>query len=239
MATAIFPLRLWRFRLSRLPLRQLLCLLACSPAAAAGSEAADACRRLAGEASISVAFQDREVRIDETRDTAQLNALAGKGAGSHHHVFGLTHAVPEPRIAASVRWASDGAGRYCALPQLAIGLGFSELEVYLARELASACHRRVVLEHEEEHVAVWRQHLRAGGRLIEARLRRELLAPGSYASLAAAEAEIRARVGELLSAQVKALAQGIETAQRDIDSPASYARVEQRLRACPGNRPLR
>lgn len=237
MATAIFPLRLWRFRLPRLPLHLLLCLLACGPASAAGSEAADACRHLAGEASISVAFQDREVRIDETRDTAQLNALAGKGG--HHHVFGLTHAVPEPRIAASVRWASDGAGRYCALPQLAIGLGFSELAVYLARDLASACHRRAVLEHEEEHVAVWRQHLRAGGRLIEARLRRELLASGSYASPVAAEAEIRARVGELLSAQVKALAQGIEAAQRDIDSPASYARVEQRLRACPGNRPLR
>jgi hypothetical protein len=132
-----------------------------------------------------------------------------------------------------MRVAPDAAGRLCAWPEITITLSLKELTVYLAREIPDTCRRQVIREHEAEHVRVWQQYLRAGARLLESQLRRELAAPYRFPPGADAEAGSRQKLGALLDDKLRGLTEQIGQAQREIDSPASYAQVSGRLRACP------
>jgi hypothetical protein len=216
----------------------LLAALVCLGARCANADDfAERCTQLAQQARISVTFEDRPVAIDESRNVQALNGLSGKQPSSNHNVYGITHAKPYFRVSVVPKVISDGQGKFCAMPDIFIKLGFSEMVVYLARELTDGCRRNVIWEHEEEHVNTWRAHLRASAQLLTTVLFREVGDSRAYASRDEAEAGVRSWANELVAPWAKRMIASVTEAQRAIDTPASYAAVASRLRTCPRRAP--
>ena len=167
-----------------------------------------------------------------TRNVEALNGVVGQTAGGHH-VYGLTHANPYVQLTVVPRAIAIGDGRFCAMPDISLALGFSEFVVYLARELTDECRRSVIREHEQEHVNTWRSHLRASAQMLTTILRRDVGEPRVYASREELQAGVRAWGSELVTPWAKRILDGVVEAQKAIDTPASYAGVVSRLRACP------
>ena len=205
-------------------------------AGCARADYTESCADLVKQAKISVVFQDRSVLTDESRSIQALNGLSGKRAEGRHSVYGLTRAQPYFRVSAAVRAVMDNDRPVCAVPDISVDLGFSEIVVYLARELTDPCRRSVIRDHEDEHVNTWKAHLRASAQLLTTALQREVSNPRTYASPDEAEAGIRAWAAELVAPWAKRLLDSVIEAQHAIDTPASYAAVEARLRACPRTR---
>jgi hypothetical protein len=194
---------------------------------------AERCTQLTQQVRISVTFEDLPVVTDESRDVQALNGLSGKQASSNHNVYGLTHAKPYFRLSVAPKVISDGRGNYCAMPDMAIQLGFSAMVVYLARELTDGCRRTVIWDHEMEHVNTWRAHLRASAQLLRTILLREVGEARTYASRDEVEAGLRSWTNELVAPWAKRMIDSVGEAQRAIDTPVSYAAVASRLRTCP------
>lgn len=185
------------------------------------------------QARITVAFEDAAVLRDNNRTLEELKNLSRQTSGPHHQVFGLTQAQAGTRYAVRVATLTDAQGRVCAAPSLEVTIAVKGLTVYLARELTNPCKRAIVDEHEMEHVAVWRNHLRAGARLLEPILREQLREPLLFASAQEMQVGLRARVDAVLSPLLRQLQDGIAQANREIDSPQSYQATARRLDACP------
>jgi hypothetical protein len=200
---------------------------------AGADEFSERCGELARQARIGVTFADRAVATDETRNVETLNKMSGKPAGGLHNVYGLTHAVPTLRMNVTPRIVEDGDGRICAMPEIAVILGFSEMAVYLARELTDPCRRNVIRAHEDEHVNTWKAHLRAGAQLLTTILRREVGDARIYATRDEVEAGVRSWAEELVKPWAARILISVREAQGAIDTPTSYAGVASRLRSCP------
>ncbi len=184
-------------------------------------------------ALIQVVYEDRLPTRDDRRSLEELRGLSGSGARAYHTVLGLTVAEPSVRSEWALQVQPAVGGGVCARPALRVRLGFSVFQIYLARELTDACRRRIVDEHELEHAAAWRSHLRAGARLMEVALRTQLGPPAHFESAAQAEGALRAQSESLVANLLERLRGGIEDTHRAIDSPASYQFTGNRLRACP------
>jgi len=202
-------------------------------ARAADADFAQRCEALASQARVTVRFEDRAVTRDDTRDRAQLRNLSQHDGATNHHVYGLTYG--QARMGYSLRSTalSQPGGGVCVIPQLTVTIGLADLTVYLARELEHPCRRAIVEQHEQEHVAVWRNHLRAGARMLEPVLRNALARPFHFASIADAQAGLRQQIDAVLNPLTRQLQDGIVQANRDIDSPGSYQAAARRLNACP------
>jgi hypothetical protein len=202
-------------------------------ACAANTDFAQRCDALAVQAQVSVVFEDRPITRDDTRTREQLRNLSQRGGAANHHVYGLTYA--QARMGYSMRSTalSGPDGAVCVVPSLTVTLGLSDLTVYLARELVQPCRRAIVDAHEQEHVAVWRTHLRAGARLLEPVLREALARPFHFASMADAQTGLRQQIDATLAPLTRNLQDGILQAHRDIDSPGSYQAASRRLNTCP------
>lgn len=211
----------------------LLTGMAIPPASAAAPDFAHRCNALAAAARTQVVFTDRPVAYDNRLDTIALGRRAGAAASRHHSVLGLTHATPASRVEVTARALVDTDGRVCAAPDIVLHLSFSHMTVSLARELSTDCQRRVVGAHEQQHVAIWRNHYRAGARLIEARLRQQPAPPLYFPSQQAMQHALSARVNARIAPLLDQLHAGIGAAHASIDSPAAYREVERQMRACP------
>lgn len=213
----------------------ILPLLAIQPASAGSDSFVARCQKMAGDAQILAVFEDRPVTQDSSRGLETLKALsqAGGNANPYHRVLGLTHAEPAVSLESTTHLLVDGDGSVCAVPSVSLRLGFSVLEVYLAKELTSPCHRAVIARHEEEHVTVWRNHLRAGAQMLTVALRAKLGQPAYFRNQEQARAELPQQVNAAIAPLLARLHEGINVSHREIDSALSYQNEENRLRACP------
>jgi hypothetical protein len=192
------------------------------------------CEKLATEARIKVVFEDKSVARDETRSLDELKRISGPGAANRNHsVLGLTHAEPAVNVELSTNLLTDQDGKVCAVPSFTLRLHLGHFAVYLAKELGDACRKNIVDEHEQEHVAVWRNHLRAGAQLSQVLFQRKLAGPHYFADRASVEAGLRQRIDEQVSFALNSIKESIRVAHQQIDSPSSYGMTERRLRACP------
>lgn len=196
------------------------------------------CEQLAREAKIQAVFEDKPATRDNSRSLEELKRLllsskAAAASNPYHRVLGLTHAEPSSRLDLTSRSLTDTDGRMCATPSLTLTLGFSELKVYIAKETTNDCRRRIIEEHENEHVNAWRNHLRIGARLLTPVLQKQLAQPMYFDKSVDIKPILQQRVEDLLDFQLARLMGGIGSAHNQIDSPTSYQFEENRLRACP------
>jgi hypothetical protein len=215
--------------------KNIACALIClsSLAAQASGSFIERCEKIAADARIRVVFEDKPMTRDDSRDSAELSRIAGSAISRFHNVHGITRAMPSADMEFAIHFLNDGEGGTCATPSLTLKLGFSSLEVNLARELTNPCRRQIVDEHEQEHVAAWRNHLRIGARLLTIQLTNTFARPDFFRSPADAEQILRERVNQHVATALKDLREGIMIAHQQIDSAGSYRNAENRMRACP------
>ena len=158
--------------------------------------------------------------------------MGGRPPDDLHNVYGLTHANPVYRLQVAPRTIADGSDRICAVPDIAIDLGFSEFVVYLAKELVDQCRQDIVRQHEQEHVNTWKSQLRASAQLLTTVLRRDIGEVRYYTSREETEAGVRAWAAEVAAPWLKRAIDSVIAAQRAIDTPVSYGSVTSRLRNC-------
>jgi hypothetical protein len=191
------------------------------------------CARLSREAKVEVLYEDVQIAWNDRLSIQQLKRMSNLSANSFHNILGVTHAEPAVSLASDARILVAADGRACAVPNLTIRLGFKALTVYLAHDIPGDCRRRIVAAHEQEHVAVWRDHYRAGARLMQTRLQAVAGKTFHAASKDALESEMKSRVEGEVASLLTALYEGAVAANRHIDSPASYRRVADQMRGCP------
>lgn len=192
-----------------------------------------ACNKLAATAKVKVSFLDVPLLEDNAQSVATLKGISGKAADQNHSVFGLTHAEPAFGFDVNAQSLTAQDGRVCMAPTVKVKLTFTELKVYLAKEMHDACRKQIVRAHEMEHVAAWRSHFRIGAVLMAQPLQLAFSTPRYYANKKQAEEDLSKWVGQTLAPWQQKLLEGLAVAQRAIDSPASYASVQDHLRTCP------
>jgi hypothetical protein len=223
----------------------ILALLPVVPAPASGDECR--IRAPAKDPEVTFALQTGPAtwHYDKTRD--QIRALrANSGAkvaavGPNWQSIGLTLAtfvlaVDVRVVATPVNPPKAGAAppEYCArLIAADVKFGASRMDAYVTRDYRrGTCTHRVVRDHEERHVAIYRAAVERFAPLVESRLRaaaREL--PLVRAANAKAGAErLRKMLHDDLSKIFDAMGREMETENRALDTPEAYAN-ERRL--CP------
>jgi len=233
----IFRKWLHRHSQSRIPASGktslLLVLLVLSATHAHTADIADSCAQLAQHASVKIIYTDLPMSEDHSHAAAALKALSGNTLGRQHNVYGLTYAKPKLDYEIRASFAESSRGKVCMAPDVTIKAGFTAMKIYLAQEIPDSCRKGIIREHELEHVATWKAHLRAGTRLMETPLRQAFAKSRVYESRSLAEQDLQPWVDEVVKPLKHQLFQHLINAQRAIDSPLSYGNVETRLRACP------
>ena len=202
-------------------------------ASASGDTFKERCNNLASQSQIEVVFEDSLVKRDDSRTKEELGRLAQSNQNPNHIVLGLTHAEPFANSLVTTQFLADQDGITCAVPSIKVKLGFLKLQVYLAKELDNTCHQSIVLSHEQEHIAVWRNHLRAGSKLLTHLLKSEFRQATYFSNREEAGVILRQRVQSSIALQLTNLKLGILQAHKQIDSPASYRYEQGRMLACP------
>jgi hypothetical protein len=194
------------------------------------------CEKTVGPGKIVVTYIDSETIYNSSHSTKSLQSRTGKSSDSYHSIYGLTRAEPSFRLEIRSRLLVSPEGQTCMVPDVSLKLGFSAMNVYLAKELRDSCRKNIVREHELEHVSTWKSHFRIGAKMLEEPLRAAFSRPRHYISEKEAQADLKPWVEEVLKPLQHRLVSSVMTAQRVIDSPSSYERVRQRLHACPAER---
>lgn len=208
-------------------------LLSSFSAIASDGSFIERCNGLASQSQIEVVFEDRNVTRDDSWSRVDLSRLSQSNQNPYHIVLGLTHAEPSANLVMTTQFLADSDGKICGVPSLKVKLGFSTLQIYLAKELENSCRRNIVLSHEQEHVAVWRNHLRAGSKLLSNVLQAEFRRAEYFSNRDEADVSLRQQVQKSIAFHLNNLKSGISNAHQQIDSPASYRYEEGRMRACP------
>lgn len=214
-------------------LLSIVMTMAAAATCASAQDADERCRALAEAATSAVVFEDAPITWDTRHRPDELERMHGAASHPNHLVLGLTIARPTARMKVEHRTLAIGPNRACVVGSVVLTLSFSELKVYLASNLDSPCRRRVVEEHELEHVRIWRQHLRVGARMLEPILQKQLASALYVEHRGEAEPALRQHLEATVAPLVQQLTVVTDTAQREIDTPESYRAAEARFRACP------
>lgn len=169
-------------------------------------------------------------------DRAHITALAGRDA-AHSGRFntGLTRNRTEVKIVPHLWLVDLGRGRHC------VGLGRVEAEWKISSVLVDiaseyrpgGCNYRVILQHEDEHVAFAHQSYRTWTPRIEATLRdavarvKPSIASGNPRQIAYA---VTARLMQALQPAFDGFRAELRSENASIDTPANYRLVNGR---CP------
>jgi len=165
---------------------------------------------------------------DETQSIDQLNLRSGNTPGVHL-TFGLTTVNFSHQTQIGIRSVENrgGAGA-CGTLDVDVRLSMQPMTVYLAQELdGSPCARTATMEHELQHVAVFREVLDEAARELAADLGGALgLGLQRAANQAELQRQLNARVNDYLSEFFHRHRRAMEERQQGVDSPAEYARVK-------------
>jgi len=164
---------------------------------------------------------------DRTRSWRELTAM-GEDMAPTQRAVGLTTAKLGDTVAVETAGIEDhSTGRVCVRPSVRVELTATPMTVYIGREIAGDhCRDAAALEHEQKHVAVYREELAHIATDVRATLaaaygNRVLYYKSRAEAKRATDAGISAEIGPL----VDRIAGQIKARQREIDSPEEYARV--------------
>ena len=172
-------------------------------------------------------------RIDHKHSIAELGRISGLG----HNVRAL--GLMKPDLVIETRPHAQGlpiGNKFCFwITGFDVSLRYRRVDVFIAREYpVGSCQYKAVLEHEEEHVRVSRQNLEE----FAPRIRRALTSlliptgqqPAKVVSAAAARRNVKGISDELLQPIYKEMMASLVRAQKDVDSPVEYARVQRKCK---------
>jgi hypothetical protein len=199
--------------------------------APAGASAA--CTASVSAPSFTVAVKDPPVSYRLDLDSASLSKIAGENgmAGLKSEIpFGLTIGRYDLVVTVDTDSVRDGSG-YCAQLRAAhVEIGLKQLDVIVDRRFADgSCQRQVVLDHESQHVEVFREAVRFYLPTIERTLAGTALPINVHV---ANRDEARADFLGPITDSLKPIFEAINGRARDgntrLDRPENYAAVFKR-----------
>jgi hypothetical protein len=178
--------------------------------------------------NIDVKVRFPTISFDHSRSIQELGKIFGAGHGSR--ILGLMKPDMRVKTLPKAQGMSQG-NQFCFwVNGFEIVLGYDRIDVYVAKEYpVGSCPYKATLQHEMRHVEVARKNLEKFAPRI-----REALDTGSIptaqtpiivANAAEATRDVRAISEENLRAPYTAMMRALRKAQRNVDSPQSYARV--------------
>ena len=158
----------------------------------------------------------------------------GKETKRGWYPLGLTQAEMRIDMRLGVRVVPVSANRFCAAPvKVEVTAGFPTFVIYIDRKYRrGGCAYRAILDHEDEHVAIYRATLKRYAPWIKKNLALEVrrFRPVTVGSRERA-AE---RVKELLMGKLRPLVKKMETnaelANAEIDTVSSYRAIHAKCR---------
>ena len=205
----------------------LVALVFAPPAASA------ACNLEHGAPTFTVTLRDPPVDYRPAVDTAALTRIADENGmpGLKSEIpYGLTIGRYDLEVTIETDAVRDGSGYCVELRAAHIEIGLRQLDVLIDRRFAQgSCERQAVLDHENQHVEVFREAPRFYLATIE-----RTLASGSFRLIVHAEDREAARAAFLspITASVKPVFDAINGRARDgnarLDTPENYAAVFRR-----------
>ena len=186
--------------------------------------------------SVSQIIGDVTYKTGNTRsDLKRIQQRHGAAAtASGWFPLGLTLSELRIEMRISTRAYPTGRGRYCAVPdRVSINLGYPQFTIYIDRRYRrGSCEYRAISEHEELHVAIYRQQLDRLISWVRGRMAREIsrLAPVIAVSPRYGAEKIKRRLSLKLAPLIKRLQRATAVGNRGIDTRASYVRVQSRCR---------
>lgn len=163
---------------------------------------------------------------------AELRRRNGRAATRRGAAVGITTADPTFTIDTKVLLKPQGGGRYCAyLTEAVASLGYGRIQVYLARDYQrGSCPHTVIREHEDRHVAVFRNTLARFAPLLRARLAAQAarMAPLSVTDPEAAANRMQDQLNRHIEPILAEFQQTMDQANARLDSPAAYAAEQAR-----------
>ena len=219
-------------------LRGLVLVLAVLAAASSGrAEAAGACPPAEQTPLISLNPQPGRVTYSRQHDVEGLAALRrqnGQRVTGRGAAVGLTEAQLGfgLRVGATMRPGGPGENAGCAyLTSVKATLGYDTIAVYLARDYpASSCAYKVIREHEDRHVAIFRQNLAEFADVMRERLVAEAsrMGPIRARNVDTALKTFQDRLAGSLRPIRDDMQRTLERNQSAMDTPGAYAREQSR-----------
>ena len=161
----------------------------------------------------------------------QQNGHASTGRGA---AVGLAQTQLGFRMETNVAVQSNGADGYCVyLTSVKATLGYDDINVYLASDYpVASCQYRVIREHEDRHVSIYRSNLAEFTQNLRARLVSDATSMGAYRTRnqSTAARDLQKQLHDRLAPILKNMETALHRNQRAIDTRASYASEQSR---CP------
>jgi hypothetical protein len=170
--------------------------------------------------------------VDYTTDTTVSSEELTKmgNAGSGRVVHGITHT----NMRSSVTLGSNGmtnhlTGKHCLRPIIDVQLAFDPMVVYVSREQQpGSCQFSTTMQHELQHVTVYRDFLVTAAEEIETKLRTDFANRIFYFdSEADAQAGIQKQTSERVAPFVEQAMRVVEDRQAPLDTREEYDRLER------------
>lgn len=165
---------------------------------------------------------------DLTLPGSRLTQMAPQGVGRAVH--GLTHTTMRSEVSMAANGITNPVSRkHCLRPVIGVKLAFEPMTVYIGSEQAEgSCQFGVTMQHELQHVAVYRTFLTSAGAEIEKQLRDYF---GNrifyFDNEADAEKRINRETNERIGPFVEESMRRISEMQAPLDTREEYDRLER------------
>lgn len=208
----------------------------------AGSVLAKTCKINLSSPAVTLEIYEGEVKVSNGHSSSQL---ASKFGG--HNKFsrsagwvtrGLTKTNLESRIEVHVQYQQQEKNRFCVgLKGVSARVGYSQFNVYVARDLQpGSCEYKVTMDHEQTHVAVYRDQLKQFATRFENRLNRaaRTLKPVLSGSAKSGQNYFLRKLNSEFKQVFRQLSRETDTRQGRLDTPENYRREQAFCPAPPG-----
>lgn len=206
-------------------------------APASPGEAKVLCRNPPGSPEVVLTIDPGKVVLNNGHSRRQLAALRDRNAPAstfdrRWSPVGLTLTERQFTMRVQVRARRAAKGRFCGdLTKVAARIGYDKLNVYVARKYRpGSCHYRSVLDHENKHVAVFRNTLVKYAPRIERRIRRlaSRMAPVAARSADQTAKIFQDKLQRNLKPLFREMDREIDFRNGKLDTPQNYRQEQAR-----------
>ncbi len=199
-----------------------------------GSVQAATCQLNLALPTVSMEIYEGEIKVNNGHSSKQL----ARKFGSHNKFSrragwvtrGLTKTDLESRIEVHVQYQQVSKTRYCVgLKGVSAQVGYSQFNVYVARDLLpGSCEYRVTMDHEQTHVAVYRDQLKQFATRFENRLNRAArsMQPVLASSAQSGQRYFLRKLNGEFKQVFRQLSRETDTRQGRLDTPENYRREQ-------------
>ena len=201
------------------------------------THAQSACPTFGQSPDVTLRIEPGKITLNNRYSRSQIKTLSGRGPssvklGSRWQPIGLTLTEQQFSMRVKVRAKRIGSNRFCGqLSGVDARLGYDKLKVYIARKYRpGSCNYRSILDHENRHVAVFRNTLVKYAPRVERRLKRFAASLGPVVATSADQAAkiFQQKLQRELKPLIRGMDREIDFRNAKLDSPQNYRKEQAR-----------